>query len=184
MPALPEDRAVLFTPNHISWWDGFFADYLNRIYFKRIPFVMMLEKQLRRYLILNKLGAYSIDPDSPKEINESINYTRNLLSDRRNLVIFYPEGILKPFDTKISRLRRGILKLTENLSGSFIVLPAAFKISYYNERLPEIYAFFGPAMDSKELKYNFELYESQFIKNIETAHEASLERSYNKDLFE
>jgi hypothetical protein len=100
------------------------------------------------------------------------------------MVIFYPEGILKPFDTKIGRLRKGILKLTENLLESFIILPAAFKISFYNERLPEIYAFFGPVMDSKNLKNNFIEYKQSFFENITAVHNASINRIYLKDLFQ
>jgi 1-acyl-sn-glycerol-3-phosphate acyltransferase len=183
VPELPSGKSVLVTPNHISWWDGFFIDYLNRIFFKRNTYAMMLETQLKKYLILSKIGAYSIDPAGPKEINASLNYTGNLLLNKRNLVVFYPEGDLKPFDTKIEPLRKGIQKLSKHAVDSFEILTAAFKISFYNERLPEIYAYFGPLIDSDYLKNNYLKFEKIFTNNIQSVQQASLNRSFKEDLF-
>ncbi|MBN2403529.1 MAG: lysophospholipid acyltransferase family protein [Spirochaetes bacterium] len=183
VPVLPADKAVLISPNHISWWDGFFIDYLNRNFFKRNAFVMMLEEQLKKNLILNKIGAYSIDPGNIKDIKESLSYTKDLLLNRRNLVVFYPEGILRPFDINPAQLKNGLLKIVKDQHSSFAVLPVAFKISFYNERLPEIYAYFGPVTDSAGLKNNYDDYKGMFIDNIKSVHNASLKRSYIKDLF-
>jgi 1-acyl-sn-glycerol-3-phosphate acyltransferase len=183
VPDLPGDKAVLVTPNHISWWDGFFVDYINRKFFFRRPYVMMLEEQLKINMILNRIGAYSIDPGNLKDIKESLSYTRELLLNKKNLVIFYPEGILKPFDINPNTLEKGLLKISGNGSGSFAVITLAFKISFYNERRPEIYVYFGPIINSSDIKNNYDFYERSFIDNIKSVHSASLKRSYLEDLF-
>jgi 1-acyl-sn-glycerol-3-phosphate acyltransferase len=183
IPELPEDKAVLVTPNHISWWDGFFIDYINRHYFKRKIFIMMLEEQLKIYKYFSMVGAYSINPGHSRDVIQSLKYTGELLSDTKNIVIFYPEGELKPFNTDPGDLKKGLKKVTVNNSSSFSVLPVAFKLSFYNERKPEIYAYFGPVIDSESIKNNFSHYETIFKETIESVHRASLNRSYLKDLF-
>ena len=40
---------------------------------------MMLEKQLSKYRFFSKIGAYSIEPNSPKGILKSLGYTVSLL---------------------------------------------------------------------------------------------------------
>jgi 1-acyl-sn-glycerol-3-phosphate acyltransferase len=184
IPELPADKAILITPNHISWWDGFFIDYINRRYFKRTIFIMMLEEQLKIYKYFRMVGAYSINPGHKKEITKSLSYTSELLSEQENLVVFYPEGVLKPFDTKPGALKKGLMKLAKSNSASFAALPVAFKLSFYNERKPEIYAYFGPIINADLIKNDITLYEGIFNENIKAVHTASLQRSFLRDMFQ
>ena len=82
---------VLLVSNHFSWWDGFWAVYLNEKIFHRIFHFMMLEEQLKSHMFLNKTGGYSIKKGS-RSIIETIDYTAQLLSDRKNLVLIFPQG--------------------------------------------------------------------------------------------
>jgi 1-acyl-sn-glycerol-3-phosphate acyltransferase len=184
LPELPKDKAVLITPNHISWWDGFFIDYLNRVYFKRRAYVMILEEQLKKYYFLKKIGGFSINPVSKKDLKESLNYATELLLNKENLVIIFPEGELRPFDTKENPIKKGVLSLSKNIANPFAVLIIAIKISFYNERSPEIYISFGPVMDSDKLKNNFIEYKQSFFESITAVHNASINRIYLKDLFQ
>lgn len=184
IPAVPDDKAVLIAPNHISWWDGFIIDYLNRIIYTRKIYVMMLEEQLKRYRFFSRIGAYSIDPGNLKEIKESLSYTKELLTDNNNLVVIYPQGVLTPFNLNYSPLKKGLLKITESPVSVFSVLPFACKISYYNERHPEIYIYFGSVMNSDAVENDFKAFETNFYDNIKAVNNASIERSYIKDMFE
>ena len=38
---------VLLLSHHISWWDGFWANYLNMLLFRRTFWFMMLELSVR-----------------------------------------------------------------------------------------------------------------------------------------
>ncbi len=62
------DKAVLMIGNHFSWWDGFFAHYLNMKLLQRRFNVMMLENELKKRMFLNKIGAFSINKGSRSAI--------------------------------------------------------------------------------------------------------------------
>ena len=183
VPELPSDKAVLLTSNHISWWDGFFIDFLNRLFFKRRAYIMILEEQLKKYSFFKKIGGFSINPGSMIDLKESLNYTSELLLNKENLAIIFPEGELKPFDIKENPIKKGVLSLSKNKTISFVVLIIAIKINFYNERFPEVYISFGPVMDSEKLKNNFIEYKQSFLENLTAVHNASINRIYLKDLF-
>ena len=42
-PMLCEKKGLIITPNHFSWWDGFFINYLMTMFSKRKAYLMMLE---------------------------------------------------------------------------------------------------------------------------------------------
>lgn len=184
IPELPSDKAVLLTSNHISWWDGFFLDLLNRRFFKRMAYIMILEEQLKKYSFFKKIGGFSINPVSKTDLKESLNYASELLMNKKNLAIIFPEGELRPFDIKDNPIKKGVLSLSKNITNPFAVLIIAIKISFYNERLPEVYISFGPVMDSEKLKNNFVEYKQSFFKNITAVHNASINRIFLKDLFQ
>ncbi len=85
------DRPVLLIPNHISWWDGFFAWHLNRTVFHKRFHIMMLEKELAPRLFFSRVGAFSINK-SGKGMVESLNFAANLLNNEQNMVVFFSSG--------------------------------------------------------------------------------------------
>lgn len=85
------NEALFLTGNHISWWDGFFALYLNKQIFRKNIHVMMLETELRKNMILNRNGAFSIAPGTRSMI-ESLKYAGELLNSPQNLLVVYPQG--------------------------------------------------------------------------------------------
>ncbi|MDY6969517.1 MAG: lysophospholipid acyltransferase family protein [Spirochaetota bacterium] len=177
------DKALLVTPNHISWWDGFFIDYINRLYFKRYFYIMMLEEQLKQYPYFSKVGAYSINPESRKDIIESLEYTAELLSNPNNIVVMYPQGILEPSGKYPVTIKKGVKFVSEISRVPFSIIPFACKISFYNQRKPEVYSRFSRLFSSTALTESFSQYKKVFIDNIKKVDQASLERNYRKDLF-
>ncbi|HRY97768.1 MAG TPA: lysophospholipid acyltransferase family protein [Bacteroidales bacterium] len=88
-------ESVLLVGNHFSWWDGFFAQEVNRRFFKKRMHVMMLEEQLRPRMFLSYAGAFSIAPGKRSALN-SLNYASQLLRDKGQLVVLFPQGELQP----------------------------------------------------------------------------------------
>lgn len=164
-PEIPGERGLLITPNHISWWDGFFIEHLTRIKLNRKIHLMMLEEQLKRFWFFQKVGAFSIDPQNPNSIIESTGYTRSVLSDKSNFVVIYPQGEIEVFD-KDPVIKKGILKIIEKTDSDITVLPIAFRIQYYNEKKPALLCRTGKPLSSYEIKNNFSLYEKAFKDNI------------------
>lgn len=151
LPEIDKSKSVIITPNHFSWWDGFFVYWLNKKVLNKNLFVMMLEEQLKRYWFFQKVGCYSIDLNDNRKMIASLKYTTDLLTDPNNLVTIYPQGEIQPYDTNDIVLKKGIEFLAKNTKSEFQVLPIAFRIHHANERLPIAYLRFGKLLSSKEI---------------------------------
>lgn len=134
-----QDRGlpVLLVGNHFSWWDGFFANYLNDVIFQRKFHVMMLEEQLKKRMFLNKGGAFSIRKHSPSVI-ETIQYTRGLLSDPGNLVTLYPQGEIRSMFDYPVRFEKGPEKFLRGLEGQVQVFFMTALIDYFSHTRPSV----------------------------------------------
>jgi 1-acyl-sn-glycerol-3-phosphate acyltransferase len=103
-------KAILLLANHTSWWDGFWALYLNRICFQRKFHFMMDENELSRRWLFAHSGGFSIRPDS-RSLFDSLYYTGKLLTNPENLVLIYPQGRLFSSHTSDVKFKRGIERL-------------------------------------------------------------------------
>ncbi len=184
-PAIPADQRLLITPNHFSWWDGFFIDYLCTRFFKRQLYIMMLEEQLQRYWYFKKFGAYSINPGNIPSVIETLQYTIGPLMDPANYVVIYPQGVLEAYDKRPIVLRGGGLRhLITKAPHSFLILPVGFRITYYNEKHPEITVRMGDSIESGAVKNNFNHFKERFIHNLEELDRGTVKRTFIRDLFQ
>ena len=129
---------LLIVANHFSWWDGFIANYLNNILFKRRFHVMMLEEQLKERMFLNKAGVFSIKKKS-RDIVDSLNYTKELLTDPRNMVVIFPQGEIQSLYHYPVHFEKGISSILgkmqpENLQVVFL----AKLVDYFSHRKPSL----------------------------------------------
>lgn len=182
-PELPKNKSVIITPNHMSWWDGFFIHKINREILKRNLYFMMLRKQLERFWFFKYIGAYSIRPDNPKSISESINYTNKILRHPDNAVAFYPQGEIEPFDQRPLRLKKGLQLFLKYIKNECVVLPVAFKIHYYNEKYPAIIFRSGRIIKADEILNDFGVFENEFLLNIDALNDYALGRNFIRNLF-
>jgi hypothetical protein len=182
-PNIPYDKSLIITPNHISWWDGFFIDYVTKNTLKRKIHLMMLESSLNKFWFFKKVGAYSIDPGNPISIIETFNYSRDILEGKKNFVVSYPQGEIEAFEKRPLSLRDGIKSLIRPIKSEVIVLPVGFKIEYYEERLPAVICRFGSLMKGEKLVDNISVYKEEFIKNLDSLSESSINKKFIRDLF-
>lgn len=137
-PNVNKESALIITPNHFSWWDGFFAAYYADKIIHRKIHLLMLEEQLKRYWFFNKVGAYSINISNPKSMIETINYTADVLNDKNNFVVYYPQGKIESYDKRPPTLKEGIIKVVERIKIPTEILPVIFKIVYSTNKQPDI----------------------------------------------
>ena len=128
---------VLLIGNHFSWWDGFFALYVNQEIFQRRFHVMMLEDQLKHRMFLNKAGAFGIRKKSHSVV-EMIEYTRMLLQDPANIVAMYPQGEIRSMFHYPVRFEKGITKILSGMEDKVQVVFISVLVDYFSHRKPSL----------------------------------------------
>lgn len=161
IPELDNNKGLIITPNHFSWWDGFFIYYLMKKLSTRKIYIMMLEEQLKRYPFFKKLGAFSINQQNPKSIIESINYASSIVSDSSYLVT-YPQGEIEPYEKRPLTVKEGLKKIIEKVNIETDVLPVAFKIHHSNERKPFLFAMMGNMIPAQTVMDNFQSFSDSY----------------------
>lgn len=156
---------ILMMGNHISWWDGFLAQYINIELFNRKLHIMMLEEQLEKRMFLNKTGAYSIKKGGRSAI-ESLRYTSDLLKDANNLVILFPQGKIHSMHDIPVSFEKGWFRIMNNLEGPVQVIFFITLIDYFSSRKPHLHIYLynfdyaGKSLGEMNSEFNAYLMES------------------------
>ncbi len=152
VPTLPMEQPVLLLPNHNSWWDGFLVYQLNRHFFNRPIYLMMLEEQLKKYPFFSRVGAFSIDRTSQTGIKESLEYASTILSAEMRhppLVCVFPQGELTPSPAEISEIKTGYTRIIKNAEKAILTVPLAIKLLFLDQQRPEVFFNFGNAVQNR-----------------------------------
>jgi 1-acyl-sn-glycerol-3-phosphate acyltransferase len=131
---------LLLLSNHISWWDGFWAVYLNMKLFHRKFYFMMLEEQLKKHMFFNRAGGYSVKKGS-KSIIETLDYTVSLLADPKNLVLLFPQGKIESLYTDTIRFETGIEYIIKRLNTDIQIIFLVNLVDYFSNPKPGLYMF-------------------------------------------
>lgn len=153
---------ILLISNHFSWFDGFIQIPLNFKVFKRCFHFMMLERELSKNMFLTKVGASSISKGKRSSI-ESLDYAVEILQNKENLFLFFPQGKIESIYTKEFTFEKGLLShILENMKNDYEVVFNMNLIDYGAHRRPEMTVY----------------YETQTINKNTNADD--LEREYNR----
>lgn len=128
---------VLLIANHISWWDGFWAVYVNEQVLHRKVHFMMLEEQLKKHWYFNYCGGFSVKKNS-RTMVESLQYAADLLLDARNMVLLFPQGEIQSLHLQDIRFERGLEHILKNREKKVQVLMMASLPDYFSEPRPGI----------------------------------------------
>jgi 1-acyl-sn-glycerol-3-phosphate acyltransferase len=166
--SLPKnDLPILLISNHISWWDGFFAMYINLKLLKRKFHFMMLETQLRKFWFFNYTGGFSVSKKS-KSIIETLNYTSELLCDSNNMVLIFPQGEIQTMHTHIFKFERGIDRVLNKVPNRVQVVFMANLVDYFSYRKPCLYMYIeGFTFDDSRAEMIEEKYNEFYNQCIE-----------------
>lgn len=158
------EHALLVLPNHFSWYDGFFIDYLNRYKINKKEHVMISEHILKKYNFFRALGGYSMNFFSKKHIDDSLFYTSQIMSNAGNMALMFPQGKIEPYGSSVHLKTDGIDFCVQHSKRSFYLLPVFFKIAYFHEPKPDLWAYFAKPVLSDE--YNARAFETMFIHSL------------------
>ena len=135
-PALP----LLITPNHSTWWDGFFFYILNQRVWKRKGYLMMLEEQLAKYRFFSRVGAFGIEPGLARKSYEALRYSADVLRDPANALCVFPQGVLRFSGVRPLEFQRGVGYILKLYGGEVNLLPLGIACEFLVDQRPE--AFF------------------------------------------
>ena len=137
-----KDLPILMISNHFSFYDGFIQILLNLNVFKRRFTFMMLEKELRKNMILTKIGASSISKGKRSSV-DSINYAVEMLQDKENLFLFFPQGKIKSIYTQEFTFEKGMLShVLEHTKNEFQLVYNINLINYGAKLRPDIHVYY------------------------------------------
>ncbi|TXC90796.1 acyl-phosphate glycerol 3-phosphate acyltransferase [Metabacillus litoralis] len=137
----PLPSQAIFTINHSSWWDALVLFHLNRHVLKHDLFVMMHEKGLKDYPFFGKLGAYSVNRLSLKDIVKALNYSGTLLKEGKSVGLF-PQGDEFHLEKRPLSFLPGTIALMEK-NQDIPLIPVAFYYSFGHTKKQEIYINVG-----------------------------------------
>lgn len=144
---------VLIISNHFSWWDGFIQLQLNNKFLHRKFHVIMLEEQLKKYMILNKAGCFSVKKNS-RDILESLKYCNQLLNDKNNMLLIFPQGETQSIYTDEFKFEKGLGYVLKNQTSDIQVIFNINLIDYYSDAKPTLSIYYKQTTITKTTNIN------------------------------
>ncbi len=153
-----EGKPVLVISNHFSWFDGFIQLQLNNKFLFRKYHIMMLEGQLRKHLFLRAGGCFSISKGK-KGVVESLKYSIDILRDKKNLLVLFPQGEIQSMHTQPLEFEKGIGYILKELGDTIQVVFNVNLVDYHSRRKPVLRVYFktytGESMEVEALQDAF-----------------------------
>jgi len=137
---IEKNLPVLLITNHNSWWDGLWVEYVNQQIFKRKYHFMMLEEQLRKFWFFNYTGGFSVRKNS-KSIIETLDYTRQLLTNKNNLVLMYPQGEIQSMHEPVFKFERGLEHILKKIENPVQVVFMVSLVDYFSNPKPGLFLY-------------------------------------------
>lgn len=182
-PAINMNHPIIAIPNHFSWWDGFFIDFIKTTYFpKHKFFIIMLEKQLKKFWFFNKLGAIGFEPSNPKSLVKLKKYLDSIISKNNPpFIVFYPQGRIQSYDDNLV-FKEGIKYLFSDNYDNTNFLMFAFKIQYLEDKKPDVF-FSCKIIDDKEIIINIEKFTKIYNEFLEDFNKKAICSTISGKLF-
>jgi 1-acyl-sn-glycerol-3-phosphate acyltransferase len=133
-------HSVLVVANHVSWWDGFWVEFLNHHRIHRKLHFMMLEEQLKKHWYFQHTGGYSVRKNS-REAIESIDYTVKLLSKDENFVLMFPQGKIYSAHTDVVHFENGIQYIIKKCKDDTQVMFVINITDYFSDVKPHLFIY-------------------------------------------
>ncbi len=157
--------SVLMLANHTTWWDGFWAMHLCKNLLNRLFFFMMLEEQLRKFWFFRYTGGFSVKKHSRSAL-ESITYATELLQERNNMVLIFPEGKIQSMHKSDFTFERGIDRIIKLAGQDKIqILMVAFMVDYFSSSRPSLYIHYQEYISEDTSHSTLESAYTEFYRN-------------------
>ena len=161
-----KNRPIFVIANHVSWWDGIWIMFLNINFFKRKFHFMMLEEMIEKNRVANLVGGFSIKKGS-RSIIESLNYTAELLSDKNNMVLVFPQGEITSLYSPQLEFEKGFRNVLKKVGEEPQIFFIVNLVDYFSDTKPSLYVYFkeyeNKNLDSEKMQSDFNQFYSECI---------------------
>ena len=148
MPLVPPGTPVIIYSNHPSWWDpALYILLCHKLFPGRAGFGPMDAAALGKYGVLEKMGVFGIELDTPRGAARFLSVSLRVLSDPGSTLWITAEGHFTDPRVRPVRLRPGLAHLARRVPGAVIV-PLAVEYGFWNESRPEALARFGAPIET------------------------------------
>ena len=148
LPRAAPGRPVIIYSNHPSWWDpALYILLCTRLFPGRAGFGPMDAAALGKYGVLERMGVFGIELDTPRGATRFLTTSQRVLSDPASTLWITAEGHFTDFRLRPVRLRPGLAHLARRIPGA-VILPLAIEYSFWNESRPEALARFGDPIET------------------------------------
>ncbi|MFB1080905.1 lysophospholipid acyltransferase family protein [Jeotgalibacillus sp. JSM ZJ347] len=145
----PSDQAKLYIMNHSSWWDGLIVFYLNRYLINEDAYAMMSKDGIEKFTFFSKIGAFPVDPDSPKSLIRSLQFADQLLKEKKSVWIF-PQGKEEHQDKRPLSFMNGPAYLAEKNPEAEII-PVSASYTFRHDQRPELFISIGASIKPEKI---------------------------------
>lgn len=156
----PPAGPVLLIANHLSWWDGFWAEQVVVDHWKKEFHVMMLEQELEKHRFLRWLGAFSLGKGK-KAILESLAYASSLLDSGNAVVLIFPQGKIESMHQRQIRFGSGVNRLLADNPG-LSLMGMVFLVDFFSNPTPSLWIYSGP-LDREKPEAAFQAFYDQSL---------------------
>lgn len=137
---------TIYYVNHSAWWDGYLSLVLEHQALHHDPYLMMEDRNLRRYRFFTWAGAFGVDRDDPRAALQSLEYAATLLRDHPDRAVYvFPQGTLEPNDRRPFHLYSGLARLALRV-GVVRLVPVALRYEFMQEQHPDAFINVGGAL--------------------------------------
>lgn len=143
---------IIFAP-HCNWWDGIVLyNIAHRICHKEIR---LMVEELNRFPLLRRGGAYSVCKKSPQSAMKALKYSVEVLSDLRNILFIFPQGIIRPPHYRPIEFQTGLAYIAQNAAkkyGKVNLIPISIDYCFLRDNRPEVLVEFGKNIELTDAK--------------------------------
>ena len=139
--------SIIYAP-HNNWWDGIVGYNLMRRAFK-VRCRMMIE-EMNRFPLFSLIGAFPVNKASAQEAMKALKYSVDLLSDLKNILCIFPQGIIRPPHYRPIEFQTGLAYIAQNAAkkyGKVNLIPVAIDFCFFRDNRPEVVVDFGECIE-------------------------------------
>lgn len=163
---------LIIYANHSSWWDGLIIFELLKSK-KFDSYVLMEEKQLKKYRLFQKIGAFSIVRENSREAIKSLGYAIETLNAGKNkTLLIFPQGKIYPNDKRPLEFFGGLAFIINKLKNCTSI-PCSIRFEFLGNFKPDIFVKFGNSIihnkDAKTKRIKLtEQFKSELTQNLDS----------------